>query len=151
MDSKPKRGTKPRKTGKRCQRSTRLSGGLNFRLRDSAIQRTWPYDHVLEHRPLEAVQHLKRTRARVSYLDRIHEVRLALTSNLVMTKSRGKAKWTTFVGRYLQQQNWGKVLTELAWTPHSVPHGNRERDLLLTGHGFVNLMSRRSRCHIFYE
>jgi len=35
--------------------------------------------------------------------------------------------------------------------PHSVPHGNGERDFLLAGHGFVNLVTRSGRCHVFYE
>ena len=67
-------------------------GGLNVQLRDSAIQRTWSYDHILEHGPLEAVQHLNRTHARVSYLDRVHEVWLASMNNSVMTKAMEKAK-----------------------------------------------------------
>ena len=151
MDSKPRRDTKHHKTGKRCLRPTRLSGGVNFQLCDSAFQRTWSYNHVLEHGPLEAIQDLKRTHASVSYLDRIHEVWLALMSKLVMANSREKVKRVTFVGRYLQQQNWGKELTELAQMHHLVPHGDRERDFLLAGHGFINLVTRGSSCHVFYE
>ena len=70
----------------------RLPGGLNFRLRDSVFERTWSYNHVLEHGPLEMVQHLRQTHAHVPYLDRIHEVWLTLTSVLAVAKSREKAK-----------------------------------------------------------
>jgi hypothetical protein len=44
-----------------------------------------------------------------------------------------------------------KRLTETAKIRHFVPHGNWERSLLFTGHGFVNLMTGCSGCHIFYK
>lgn len=44
-----------------------------------------------------------------------------------------------------------KTLIETAKIRHIVPHGNRERSLLLTGHGFIDLMTRCSGCHIVYE
>jgi len=70
----------------------RLSGIFDSELRDAACRHTWPYNHVLEYRPLETVQRLERTPARVSYLDRIHEVWLELAGRLVMTQLGEKTK-----------------------------------------------------------
>ena len=85
MGSKPMRGITRHNTGKLFLLSMRLSGELNSGFRNSVIGHTWPHNHVLEYRPLETFQHLKRTPSRVSYLDRIHEVRLELTGESTMT------------------------------------------------------------------
>jgi len=85
----------------------RLSGTLNSELRNSALRHTWPYNHVLKHRPLEAVQHPEQFPTHVSYLDRVHEVWLELTNESTTARLGKKTSRVTFVGRYLIQQNWG--------------------------------------------
>ena len=55
MGSEPKRGIARRNIDKLSLLLTQLSGTLNFKLRDPVFRRTWPYDHVLEHRPLRAI------------------------------------------------------------------------------------------------
>ena len=91
MDSKPKRGITGHKIGKQCLLSTRLSRVFNSQSGNSVFRRTWSYNHVLEYRPLETVQHLKRAPTHVSYLDCIHEVWLELTNKLTIARSGKKA------------------------------------------------------------
>jgi len=79
------RGITRHNTGKLSLLSMRLSGELNSGFRNSVIRHTWPHNHVLEYRPLETFQHLKQPPGHVSYLDRIHEVRLELTGESTMT------------------------------------------------------------------
>lgn len=77
---------------------------------------------------------------------------MAIIREQVNHDTTGEEGKTSHLGRSIPHTTeLIETLTETTETGRFEPHRNRERSLLLAGHGFVNLMTGCSGCYVFYK
>ena len=103
MDSKPKRGITRRNIDKLFLLLIRLPGMINFELRDSMFRHTWPYNHVLEYRPLRAIS--TPSDLSLKFRTLIVYIKYGWNWGVNHGATGKKVKRVTLVGRYLIQQS----------------------------------------------